>query len=282
MIIHIAAALIASMAMTQQMDTTFAVSGTGQLDLQNQQGTVTISTWDRDELRIQATWDEGSGPVSIRHSGSNVRVRVEREFEMPEVDFDLTLPRGMSIALQGVSLDVTIEDSRGNISVQCVEGSIEVSGGRGNVALQTVDGSVSVRGAEGNIALHSIDGGVTVVDSRGTVAVESVSGDVQLLDIDSENVGVNVVDGDVTFRGAIHDGGRYFISTHDGDLDITVPSGANARVSIATFDGELVSDIPIQIEGDISKRRFSFTMGTGRALVELSSFDGEIRLKQSR
>jgi hypothetical protein len=53
-------------------------------------------------------------------------------------------------------------------------------------------------------------------------------------------------------------------------------------VSIATFDGELVSDIPIQIEGDISKRRFSFTMGTGRALVELSSFDGEIRLKQSR
>ncbi len=282
MITHIAAALIASMAMTQQMDTTFAVSGTGQLDLQNQMGTVTISTWDRDELRIQATWDEGSRPVSIRNTDSSVRIRVERDFEMPEVDFDLTLPRGMSIALQGVVLDVTIEDSRGNISVQCVEGSIDVTGGRGNVALQTVDGSVSVRGAEGNIALHSIDGGVTVVDSRGTVAVESVSGDVQLLDIDSENVGVNVVDGDVTFRGAIHDGGRYFISTHDGDLDITVPSGANARVSIATFDGELVSDIPIQIEGDISKRRFSFTMGTGRALVELSSFDGEIRLKQSQ
>lgn len=282
MITHIAAALIASMAMTQQMDTTFAVSGTGQLDLQNQMGTVTISTWDRDELRIQATWDEGSRPVSIRNTDSSVRIRVERDFEMPEVDFDLTLPRGMSIALQGVMLDVTIVDSRGNISVQCVEGSIEVSGGRGNVALQTVDGSVSVRGAEGNIALHSIDGGVTVVDSRGTLAVESVSGDVELLDIDSENVGVNVVDGDVTFRGAIHDGGRYFISTHDGDLDITVPSGANARVSIATFDGELVSDIPIQIEGDISKRRFSFTMGTGRALVELSSFDGEIRLKQSR
>jgi hypothetical protein len=282
MITHIAAALIASMAMTQQMDTTFAVSGTGQLDLQNQMGTVTISTWDRDEMRIQATWDEGSRPVSIRNTDSSVRIRVERDFEMPEVDFDLTLPRGMSIALQGVVLDVTIEDSRGNISVQCVEGSIDVTGGRGNVALQTVDGSVSVRGAEGNIALHSIDGGVTVVDSRGTVAVESVSGDVQLLDIDSENVGVNVVDGDVTFRGAIHDGGRYFISTHDGDLDITVPSGANARVSIATFDGELVSDIPIQIEGDISKRRFSFTMGTGRALVELSSFDGEIRLKQSQ
>ena len=282
MITHIAAALIASMAMTQQMDTTFAVSGTGQLDLQSQLGIVTISTWDRDELRIQATWDEGSRPVSIRNTGSSVRVRVERDFEMPEVEFDLTLPRGMSIALQGVVLDVTIEDSRGNISVQCVEGSIEVSGGRGNVALQTVDGSVSVRGAEGNIALHSIDGGVTVVDSRGTLAVESVSGDVQLLDIDSENVGVNVVDGDVTFRGAIHDGGRYFISTHNGDLDITVPSEANARVSIATFDGELVSDIPIQIEGDISKRRFSFTMGTGRALMELSSFDGEIRLKQSR
>ncbi len=282
MITHIAAALIASIAMTQQMDTTFAVSSSGQLDLQNQHGTVTVSGWDRDEIRIQAKWEEGSRPVRIRHSGSNVRIRVERDFEMPWVEFDISLPRGMSIAMQGVELEVGIDGSGANISVQSVVGSIDVSGGSGNVALQSVDGDVAVRGASGNIALHSIEGNVTVIDSQGTLAVECVEGDVQLLDVDSENVGVNVVDGDVTFRGAIHDGGRYFISTHDGDLDITVPGGANARVSIATFDGELVSDIPIQIEGDISKRRFSFTMGTGRALMELSSFDGEIRLKQSR
>ena len=281
MITQIAAALIASMAMTQQMDTTFAVSESGQLDLQTYAGTVTISTWDRDELRIQADWNSGPRPVSIRHTGSTVRVEIEKSYELPRVDFGITTPRGMSVAIQGVELDAMIEGSRGNISVHTVEGSIDVSGGRGNVALRTVDGHVSVRDAEGNIALRTIEGDVTVVDSRGAIAIESVDGDVELLNVDSENIGVNVVDGDITFLGTIDDGGRYFMSTHDGNLDITVPSGTNARVSIATFAGELVSDIPIQIEGDVSKRRFSFTMGTGRALVELSSFDGEIRLRQS-
>lgn len=281
MIFHIAAALIASVAMTQQMDTTFAVSGTGQLDLQNQRGAVTISTWDRDEIRIQADWDQGQRPVSIRSPGSTVRIRVERGYGFPRVEFDITVPRGMSIELQGVELNVAIDGSGGNISVQSVEGSIDVSGGMGNVKIQTVDGDVTVRNANGNIVLHAIDGDVIVTDSRGALDVETVEGGVQLLDIDSENVRVNVVDGNVTFRGAIHDGGRYFMSTHNGDLDITFPSNANARVSIATYDGELVSDIPIQIEGDMSKRRFSFTMGTGKALVELSSFDGVIRLKQS-
>jgi len=281
MITHIAAALIASMAMTQQMDTTFAVSGSGQLDLQNHEGLVNISTWNRDELRIQASWDEGSQPISIRNAGSTVRVRVERDYEMPRVEFTITAPRGMSIAVDGIELEVMIDGSAGNIAVHSVEGSIDVTGGSGNVALQTVEGSVEVRNADGHIALHSIEGDVSVSDSRGTLEVASVDGDVLLLDVDSENVGVNVVDGDVTFRGAIHDGGRYFMSTHDGDLDITVPSAANARVSIATFSGELVSDIPIQVEGDISRKRFSFTLGTGRALVELSSFDGVIRLKQT-
>ncbi len=281
MIIHIAAALIASMAMTQQMDTTFTVSGSGQLDLSNHQGMVTISTWDRDEMRIRATWDEGSQPVSIRNVGSTVRVRVERAYGLPRVEFDLTVPRRMSIALQGVELDVAIDGSEGNISVQSVEGSIDVEGGTGNVAIQTVDGDVTVRNANGNITLHAIEGDVTVVDSRGAIDVETVEGDVGLLDIDSKNIRVNVVDGDVTFRGAIHDDGRYFISTHDGDLEITFPRDANARVTITTFDGELVSDIPIQVEGDFSQKRFSFTMGTGQALVELSSFDGEIRLTQS-
>jgi len=281
MIAHIAAALIASVAMTQQMDTTFAVSANGQLDLQNHEGTVTVSTWDRDDLRIRASWDEGRQPVSIRDAGSTVRVRVEGEYGLPRVDFNITAPRGLSIALQGVELEVTIDGSRGNIAVHSVEGSIDVTGGSGNVALQTVDGNVTVRNATGHIALHSIEGDVSVRDSQGTLEVASVDGDVLLLNIDSENVGVNVVDGDVTFNGDIHDGGRYFMSTHDGDLDITVPSDANARVSIATFSGELVSDVPIQVEGDISRKRFSFTLGTGRALIELSSFDGEIRLKKS-
>lgn len=281
MITQVATALLASMAVVQQVDTTFSASPGSQLDLYNHRGTVTVERWERDELRIRARWDEGRRPVTIRESNSGVRVRVEpRDAGMPYVEFDITAPRRMSMSLEGVELTARVEGGEGNIAIHSVEGSLEVNGGRGNVSLQAVDGPITVRGAEGKISINAIDGPVTITDSRGALSVESVDGDVTLRGIVSDNVGVNVVDGDVVYAGAIRDDGRYFISTHDGDLDITFPANANARVSIATFDGDLVSDIPIQLEGDFTQKRFSFTIGTGRALVELSSFDGLIRLQQ--
>lgn len=281
MIIQLAAAVLASVAVAQQVDTTFAVSPNGSLDLYNHEGTVHVTTWDRSEVRIRARWDDGRRPIAIRGTSSGVRVRVEpRDAGIPYVTFDITTPRGMSIALEGVDLSAIVEGSEGNVSIQSVEGSIDVAGGRGTLSLQAVEGSVSVRNANGKIAVNAIEGPVTITDSRGALNIESVDGDVTLRGIDSDNVGVNVVDGDVTFEGTIREDGRYFISTHDGDLHITLPRNANARVSISTFDGDLVSDFPIQLEGDFSQKRFSFTLGSGRALMELSSFDGEIRLIQ--
>lgn len=281
MIIQLAAAALASMAMVQQVDTTFAVSPGSRLDVYNHEGTVTVTTWDRDQVRVRARWDEGRHPISIRTNSSRTRVKVEpRDAGMPYVEFDITTPRSMSVALQGVELSARVEGVQGNVSVQSVEGAVEVMGGRGNVSLQAVDGPITVRDADGKISVNAVDGPVSITNSRGALRVESVDGDVTLRDIDSDDVGVNVVDGNVIYTGTVRDDGRYFISTHDGDLDITFPRDANARVSIATFDGDLVSDIPIQLEGDFSQKRFSFTIGTGRALMELSSFDGVIRLTQ--
>ena len=279
MIVQLAAVALASMSMVQEVDTTFAVSPDAHLDLYNHEGTVTVGTWDRDEIRIRARWDEGRRPVAIRTSDKGVRVTVEpRNAGLPYVEFDVTTPRSMSVAVQGVEVSARIEETTGNVNVQSVEGAVDVNGGRGNVSLQVVDGPITVRNADGKISVNSVDGMVAITDSRGAMRIESVDGDVTLRGIDSDDVSVNVVDGNVIYAGTIHDDGRYFLSTHDGDLSVTIPRNTNARISIATFDGDLVSDIPIQLEGDFSQKRFSFTIGTGRALMELSSFDGEIRL----
>jgi len=281
MIAQLAAVALASLSVVQQVDTTFAVSADGRLDVYNHEGTVSVTTWDRNDIRIQARWSEGRRPIAIRTSDRSVRVSVEpRDAGLPRVEFDITTPRSMSVSMQGVELSARVEDTSGNIAIQSVEGSVEVNGGRGNVSLQVVDGPIGIRNAEGKISVNAVDGTVSITDSRGAMRIESVDGDVTLRGIDSDDVSVNVVDGDIVYAGTIRDDGRYFISTHDGDLSVTIPGDANVRVSIATFDGELVSDIPIQLEGDFSQKRFSFTIGTGQALMELSSFDGVIRLTQ--
>lgn len=275
----LASAIMAPGAIAQDMDTTFAAPADGQLDVYNHEGTVEVTTWDRDAVRVRARWDGGRRPIGIRGQGSRVRVKVEpKNAGMPYVAFEITIPRRMSVAVQGVEVATRVRGAEGNVAVQSVEGSIDVDGGRGNISLQAVEGPVSVRNARGKIAINSVEGGVTIDNVSGALTVESVDGNVILNGIDSDNVSVNAVDGDVRFVGTIKDDGRYFMSTHDGDLDITIPRNANARVSIATFDGEVKADIPIQLEGDFTQKRFSFTIGTGRALMELSSFDGVIRL----
>ena len=180
----------------------------------------------------------------------------------------------------GVSLEVGIERSAGSVSVSTAEGEILLVGGSGNVALNAVDGPVTVAGASGKIAINAVDGDVSVSESDGAIAVTAVDGDVALVGITSDNVSVNAVDGDIGYVGTIADGGRYVLSTHDGDLDVLIPNGANARISIDTFSGELDTDFAVELEGDFGKKRISFTVGTGKALVELSAFDGIISLRQ--
>ncbi len=280
MIAHVTAAMLAALAPVQQADTTFAVDASGRLEVTQLEGSISVMAWDRAEMRVVATYDE-EGRLEVRTSGSTVHVGAKGEWGEPVyADLEISAPRGMALELTGVSLEVDIDGSAGDVSVSTAEGDISLAGGSGNVGLNAVDGSVTVSGAAGKIAVNAVDGDVSVSGSEGAIAVTAVDGDVTLDGISSDNVSVTSVDGDIGYDGTIADGGRYVLSTHDGDLNVVIPDGANARISIDTFSGELDTDFPIEFEGEFGKKRISFTVGTGKALVELSAFDGTISLIQ--
>ncbi len=283
MILHLSAALLAALAVApqQQTDTTLAVAADGRLEIHNvMDGSVTIRTWNQARARIVARYD-GDNAVEVRYSAPtlSVRVRPERLSDESTV-FEITIPDRMSVEANGIDMEFVAEGLGGNISINTVEGGIEVGGGRGNISINTVEGGVTLDGAEGNIALNCVDGDVSVTRSSGVISVQAVDGDITLAGITSDNVEVNTVDGDLLYRGTIRDDGRYYLSTHDGDIAVTVPEGTNARVSISTFSGDLEADFPVTLSGDINQRSFSFTLGTGKALLEISTFDGIIELKR--
>lgn len=281
MIAHLTAAMLAALAPAQQADTTFAVDAGGRLEVNQLEGVVDVTAWDRAEMRVTAVYDEDEGQLDVRSSGGTAHVSVKGEWGEPVYgELEITVPRGMALEIAGVSLEVSIEGSAGDVTVSTVEGGIFLVGGSGNIALNAVDGDVTLSVASGKIAINAVDGDVAVSSSDGAIAVTAVDGDVILESIDSDNVSVNSVDGDIGYEGTIKDGGRYVLSTHDGDLDVLIPDGANARISIDTFSGELDTDFAVELEGDFGKKRISFTVGTGKALVELSAFDGTISLRQ--
>jgi DUF4097 and DUF4098 domain-containing protein YvlB len=124
----------------------------------------------------------------------------------------------MSIEIGGMYADVTIEGTRGDISVQTVEGNINVKGGGDILQLHTVNGKINVQGARGRLDVRSVSEDVEVSDVVGDVIAETVSGDVTLSRIDGKRVEAQTVSGDVRFDGTLRADGTYSLLTHSGDV----------------------------------------------------------------
>lgn len=281
MLIALPFALAAVVGLQPQTDTTLTVPAGTRLEVSNFGGTTHITAWERNEVRIRA--QHGSRDViEIELRGSVLSVEAERGQGMPFVDYEITVPRAMPVEVDGVENEVTIEGVGGAIRVETVEGGITVRAAGGEVSLNSVEGDITVDGGRTRIAITSVDGTVLVTGARGAVTVETVDGDITLENVESGDVDLGTVDGDVMYHGTVQDGGRYRLTTHNGDIVLAAAPGVNAAVSVATFDGTFEADpaFSVQVSQVRPGRRFSFTLGTGSARVELESFEGMIRLEK--
>lgn len=271
-------AALAALALPQT-DTTIAVRPGARLDVNNFGGSITVKAWTQNTVRVQA--DHSSrDQIEIAAGPTVVSVRSSSRRGAPHsVDYTISVPAWMSLTLSGVYTDITVEGVTGEVTAESVQGEIICRGGSGNVSLKSVEGALTLEKARGRIDLNTVDDNITVSDVVGDITAESVDGDIALSNIESSNIDLTTVDGAVTYDGTIKDGGHYSLSTHDGDVELGVPPGANATVSISTFDGDFEADFPVSVT-NTTKRRFTFTLGTGSARIELESFDGDIHLRR--
>lgn len=290
--VMMAAGVLAASPVVQSADTVIPVQEGMRLEIRNHAGSIGVTTWRRDAVRIVAR-QFGGREIVARRSGSVLRVSVDfvgfendlsgvrrrrgRRDDDEAVDLAITVPAYLHLELSGVETEMSARGTAGDLSIETVEGGVDVRGGNGFVRVRSVEGDVWVTGASGRIHASSSDGDVSIRSVRGEVTAESVDGSLDLRDVDAQRIQATTVDGDVTFAGPIHNGGRYHFSTHDGDVSATIPSATNASVNVSTFEGNFETRFPIQLRGS-TRHRFEFTLGDGSAVLELESFDGDIFL----
>jgi hypothetical protein len=270
----------ASLALAQQTDTTLAVHQGTRLDVENFGGEIVVRTWTQDRVRIQASHSTRDR-IDISASTSAIRVEAESRRGMPHlVEYQITVPVWMALDLSGVSTDVRVEGTRATVRIETVEGDVSVTGGTEDVSVQSVEGNVTVTGARARVDAQSVDGDVRLTGIVGDIVAETVDGAIVIHDAQAATVEASTVDGDILYIGSIRDGGRYDLATHDGTITIGIPEGASAAVTVASFDGEFDATFPVQLQNATPGRRFSFTIGTGSARIQLETFDGQILLRR--
>lgn len=275
-------ATLAVLTLPQETDTTVAVQRGARLTVDNFGGEVRVRGWNESRVRVRAshssrdriTVSAGPSVVSVKSSG--------RMGPSHLVEYEISVPTWMAVSVEGVYLDIDIAGVQGDVYAETVEGDVTLQGGNGVIELQSVEGDVVATDARGRIKATSIDGDVRLNSVNAAIIAESVDGEVIIDGAESSSVEASSTDGDIFYNGTIRDGGRYSLITHDGDITMAVPERTNATFTLATFDGTVDASFPINMppRGEHSKRRYTATLGSGSARVELETFDGEILLRR--
>jgi DUF4097 and DUF4098 domain-containing protein YvlB len=281
MLMTFAAAVLVSLAPLQgETDTTIAVPAGASLSVNNFGGAIVIHGWNQNRVKVHA--EHGSrGRIEVSLMGNTVTIKAGSRQGAPSVvDFEITVPQNMPLTLSGTYTEIQVDGVKGPISAETVDGSIEVSGGSGIITLHSIQGSVTLADATGRIEVNSVNENVELSNVSGQIKAETTNGDVTLTGIKSASVEATTINGDVLYEGTITDGGTYVFNSHNGDITVSVPEGANVTMSVATANGDIDASFPLPLTRTDRGHRYTFKLGNGSARLEAESFQGDIELRR--
>jgi hypothetical protein len=276
-----ASILLAAMVLVPTDQTVPVAKGT-RLDITNFAGDVNVKVWDKDAVRVEVSHSDRE-TVDIKQLEGVLRIRGSSARGGPprSLDYTISVPPWMALTVSGTYADVTLEGVGADVSVETTRGDIKVRGGSGFVSLKSVQGEISLEKAKGRIEIRAVNEGMHLADISGDLSAETTNGDIILDRIDSANVDLYTVNGDISYDGAIKDKGVYRLTTHNGLIAMAIPDKVNATLMVRTYNGGFRSTFPIKLADDQSpKKRFTLALGNGSAHIELESFGGTIALRR--
>jgi DUF4097 and DUF4098 domain-containing protein YvlB len=260
-----------------RFEKTLPLRSGGYFSLSNRNGSVEISSWDREEVRIEALKKVKSSSRSLArdvmeelHIEVDVRgndeVIVETDYpkayegsggildaifgerKKPQisVQYWITVPE---------HVDLRIGTTNGAIEIEKITGDSHISSTNGRIEMYDVKGYIDVSTTNGKIELDGINGGLDAGTTNGAVDVYYSS----QADIDE----------DISIR------------TTNGSIELGLPRDTNADVNARTTNGHIDTDFPITVKGRQSRKSLSGQINDGGPLIDLKTTNGSIHIRSS-
>lgn len=248
-------------------------------------GALRITTWERDSVHVRGRVDRSAGQFFL----GGTREALKLGIEMPKgteptgtADLEIQIPARSRLWVKTAAAEVEITAGGGSVDVFGESGRVRVDGRADNVRVETIDGNVE-------LALVAASGQVRT--ASGTIVVRGVVTDLQATTISGpllvgmegavERVALETVASEIAFKGDITPEGRLQAETHDGDVELRLPAHLGASYHLVSFAGQLTNELvpPAALRPGAHKGEWSFTMGDGRATVDVRTFKGRLTLK---
>lgn len=187
-------------SLTEEFHQTYAISPEGRVELENINGPVHISSWDRNEVKVDAVkyadTKERLDEAKIEIQSGKDYLSIETRYpdhdhtwtrgwhdNPASVEYTLIVPRGIrldEIKLINGSLDVT--GISGEVHASCINGRLEAHDLSGRAELATINGRLEANFNQLNgqsVELNSVNGSVDLTipsDSNAELEADTISG----------------------------------------------------------------------------------------------------------
>jgi len=159
-----------------------------------------------------------------------------------------------------VSYEVTAPESLA-VDIQTHNGGIGVEGAAGEVRVLTHNGAVGVKSSRGPLHAETHNGAITAAYAGDKITVATHNGAV-------------VAD----LSGSKGTGGE--VTSHNGDIIITVGKDFSAEVDCSTYNGGVKSDVPLKVQA-ARRGELSGSIGQGGSKLTIGTHNGGIRIKSA-
>ncbi|MCX5760334.1 MAG: DUF4097 family beta strand repeat-containing protein [Gemmatimonadetes bacterium] len=279
----LAAAPVAGAQDLQKIDTTFAFSKGGTVNLGHVSGDIVVTGWTKGDVRIFAVIETGYLDASLTSSRVSITAKSRRN-RMGKSRYELSVPIGTEVRASSVSGNISVRGVEGEVNVNSVSGDVEVRDAGERAEMHTVSGDVHGSRLRGRIRANSVSGDITLDDVNGAFSGKSVSG---TLKVSGTLTGLEFesVSGDFSFAGDIKGDGSFSANTHSGDVHLTLPPTLGAMLELQTFSGDVRPGFPITLqpgEEPLNRKnhRMRFAINGGGPRLSLETFSGDIIIER--
>jgi DUF4097 and DUF4098 domain-containing protein YvlB len=169
------------------------------------------------------------------------------------------------------------------VTLRSSDGALRAQGLRKDVVLEAASGSVEVTDiSDAHLHVKTLSGPITLTDIRNShVDIHSVRGNVNLRNVTGPSVEVNSGGGRITYDGDPGRVGEYLLTSHTGDLEVSIPASAWVEIKARSIKSQADPEFPtvsnVPTMGQINLMGKAGKIGSR---FELRSFSGKIRVKR--
>jgi DUF4097 and DUF4098 domain-containing protein YvlB len=169
------------------------------------------------------------------------------------------------------------------VSLHSSDGTIRAQGLRGDVILEAAGASVEVGDiSDAHLHVRTLSGPINLADIRNShLDIRSVSGNVNIHSVTGPLIEVNSGSGRISYDGDPGRSGEYLLSSHSGDLDVSIPANAVVNIKARSILGQSDAEAPVTSGFSPTGTNLLLKPGTlTGSRFELRSFRGKIKLKR--